>query len=134
MKKTLMTVTAALALTFATGNALAASSIAYATDESGQSYTALYTESSWMAVEVPLADLGGTLPANLSLSTTGLSAGTTITLNGTDIRGNMALLYVTVERTDTGSYVNDVASITVSAGDKALTTVNIPVYGAAYDQ
>ena len=129
-----MTVTAALALTFATGNALAASGMAYATDDSGQEYTALYTESSWMAIEVPLADLGGTLPGDLSLTTSGLSAGTTITLNSTDIRGNTALLYVTVERSDTSSYVNDIASITVNAGGKALTTVNIPVYGAGYDQ
>ena len=134
MKKTLMTVTAALALTFATGNALAASGMAYATDDSGQEYTALYTESSWMAIEVPLADLGGTLPGDLSLTTSGLSAGTTITLNSTDIRGNTALLSVTVERSDTSSYVNDIASITVNAGGKALTTVNIPVYGAGYDQ
>lgn len=134
MKKTLMTVTAALALTFATGNALAASGMAYATDDSGQEYTALYTESSWMAIEVPLADLGGTLPGDLSLTTSGLSAGTTITLNSADIRGNTALLYVTVERSDTGSYVNDIANITVNAGGKALTTVSIPVYGAAYDQ
>ena len=134
MKKTLMTVTAALALTFTAGNAFAASGVAYATDESGQAYTALYTESSWMAIEVPLADLGGTLPGDLSLTTSGLSAGTTITLNGTDVRGGTALLYVTVERSDTGSYVNDLASITVSASGKALTTVSIPVYGAAYNQ
>ena len=134
MKKTLMTVTAALALTFATGNALAASGMAYATDDSGQEYTALYTESSWMAIEVPLADLGDTLPGDLSITTAGLSRGTTITLDSTTRQGNMALLYVTVERSDTSSYVNDIASITVNAGGKALTTVSIPVYGAGYDQ
>ncbi|MBX8463713.1 MULTISPECIES: hypothetical protein [unclassified Deinococcus] len=134
MKKTLMTVTAALALTFATGNALAASGMAYATDGNGLHYGALYTESSWMAIEVPLADLGGTLPGDLSITTAGLSRGTTITLDSTTRQGNMALLYVTVERSDTSSYVNDIASITVNAGGKALTTVSIPVYGAGYDQ
>ncbi|MGM9320762.1 hypothetical protein [Deinococcus aquaticus] len=132
MKKTLMTVTAALALTFAAGNAFAAT--VYATDGNGQEYNALYTESSWMAIEVPLADLGGTLPGDLSITTAGLSSGTTITLDSAEVKGNSALLYVTVERSDTRSYVNDLASITVSASGKALTTVSIPVYGAAYNQ
>ncbi|GHG33885.1 hypothetical protein CBQ26_09630 [Deinococcus indicus] len=129
MKKTLMTVTAALALTFATGNALAASSIAYATDGNGLQYNALYTESSWLAIEIPLADLGGTLPDDLTLETAGLSAGTSITLDSTTRQGGYALLYVTVERTDTSVNVNDMAQITVKSGDKALTTVSIPVYG-----
>lgn len=127
MKKTLMTVTAALALTFAAGNAFAAP--AYATDGNGLQYSALYTESSWMAIEVPLADLGGTLPDDLSITTAGLSSGTTITLDSVDTQGGYALLYVSVERADTGVTVNDMAQITVNAGGKALTTVSLPVYG-----
>ncbi|GGS30638.1 hypothetical protein [Deinococcus knuensis] len=132
MKKTLMTVTAALALTFTAAPAFAAT--VYATDGNGQEFSALYTESSWMAIEVPLADLGGTLPGDLSLTTTGLSKGTTITLNSSEVMGDRALLYVTVERDDTSAVVNDMASITVNASGKALTTVTIPVYGAAYNQ
>ncbi|GAA0514961.1 hypothetical protein [Deinococcus depolymerans] len=131
MKKTLMTVTAALALTFTAGSAFAAPFTAYATDGNGQQYVGLYTESSWMAIEVPLADLGYTVPSDLSIDAAGLSDGTTITLDRVDRQGEYALLYVTVERADTGVNVNDLAQITVKSGDRALTTVSIPVFGAS---
>ncbi|WP_295819173.1 hypothetical protein [uncultured Deinococcus sp.] len=130
MKKLLMT--AVTALTLATTTALAAPQT-YAMDDSGQEYSALQTESSWMAVEVPLAALGGSVPSDLSIAVSGLPAGTTVTLDSVDTMAQTALLYVTVARSDTTSNVNAVADIAVKSGSTVLTTVSIPVYGAAYN-
>ncbi|WP_412028140.1 hypothetical protein [Deinococcus yunweiensis] len=130
MKK--MLIAAVTALTLATTSALAAPQT-YAMDETGQEYSALLTESSWMAVEVPLSALGGTLPSNLNIAVSGLPAGTTVTLDSVDTYAQTALLYVTVARSDTSSNVNAVADIAVKSGSTVLTTVSIPVYGAAYN-
>ena len=132
MKKTLMT--AALALTLAAGSAFAASSnTVRVTASNGENlnYNMLYTESSWMSLMVPLSALDYIVPGDLSLAVSGLPAGTTITLDGTEQRGNFLLLNVTVERNDTSVGLNQVASIDLKSGDRVLTTLTIPVVGAA---
>lgn len=131
MKKFL--IAAATALTLAASTAFAASPVTYAMDDSGMEYTALQTESSWMAVEVPLAALGGSIPSNLNIAVSGLPASTTVALNGVDPFADTALLYVTVSRSDTSTVVNGVATIAVKSGNTVLTSVSIPVYGAAYN-
>ena len=125
-------ITAVTALTLAASTAFASSAQTYAMDDTGMEYTALQTESSWMAVEVPLAALGGSVPSNLNIAVSGLPAGTTIALNSVDRFADTALLYVTVSRSDTSTVVNGVATIAVKSGSTVLTNVSIPVYGAAY--
>ena len=134
MNKTLMTTLTALTLAASTAFAATPSAQTYATDGNGMEYNALYTESSWMAVEVPLSALGGALPSDLSIAVSGLPEGTTIALDSVDTRSGMALLSVTVSRTNTTSNVNSVASIDVKSGGTVLTTVTIPVYGASYGE
>ena len=125
-------ITAVTALTLAASTAFASSAQTYAMDDTGMEYTALQTESSWMAVEVPLAALGGSVPSNLNIAVSGLPAGTTVALNSVERYADTALLYVTVSRSDTSTVVNGVASIAVKSGSTVLTNVSIPVYGAAY--
>lgn len=103
-----------------------------ASDSSGDlSYPMLYTESSWMSLEVPVAVLGGTIPGDLSLDAGALAAGTTITLDSVSQQGDMALLRVTVSRADTGVSIDQLASINVISGGQTLATLSIPVIGAA---
>ena len=125
-------ITAVTALTLAASTAFASSAQTYAMDDTGMEYTALQTESSWMAVEVPLAALGGSVPSNLNIAVSGLPAGTTVALNSVERYADTALLYVTVSRSDTSTVVNGVATIAVKSGSTVLTNVSIPVYGAAY--
>ncbi len=134
MKKMLLTVAAALSLA-TTATAFAASpTTVYATDGNGNEYQALTTESSWMAIEVPLAQLGGMLPSDLSIAVSGLPAGTYVTLDSVSTQGSSALLYVSVTRDSTDRNVNALAQINVNSGSSTLTTVQIPVYGAAYGE
>ena len=95
------------------------------------SYPALYTESSWMSLMVPIADLGGSIPGDLSLDAGTLDAGTTITLDGVSQQGEFALLHVTVSRANTDVAINETASIAVNSGGRTLATLSIPVIGAA---
>ncbi|MFC3717785.1 hypothetical protein ACFOUS_17705 [Deinococcus metalli] len=121
-------------LTLATSTAVAASTpVTFAMDENGMEYSALQTESSWMAVEVPLSALGGSVPGDLGITVSGLPAGTAVVLDRVDTVAQTALLYVTVSRSDTSTTVNAVAQIAVTSGGTVRTTVAIPVYGAAYD-
>ncbi|BBN95645.1 hypothetical protein DEIGR_100894 [Deinococcus grandis] len=134
MKKMLLTVAAALSLA-ATATAFAASPAnVYATDGDGNQFDGLYTESSWMAIEVPLADLGDRVPSDLSIAVSGLPAGTYVTLDSVSTQGSYALLHVSVTRDSTASNVNSLAQIAVNSGSTTLTTVQLPVYGAAYGE
>ncbi|WP_155299299.1 hypothetical protein [Deinococcus kurensis] len=132
MKKMLLTVAAALSL--ATTAFAATPATVYATDGNGNQFDGLYTESSWMAVEVPLADLGGRVPSDLSIAVSGLPEGTYVTLDSVSTQGSYALLHVSVTRDSTASNVNSLAQIAVNSGRTTLTTVQLPVYGAAYSE
>jgi hypothetical protein len=137
MKKTILSAAVSLSLILAPAaltTAFAAPSTVRvsASDSSGDlSYPTLYTESSWMSLEVPVSVLGGTIPGDLSLDAGALAAGTTITLDGVTRQGDMALLHVTVSRADTGVSINQLASINVNSGGQTLATLSIPVIGAA---
>ncbi|WP_188904448.1 hypothetical protein [Deinococcus aerophilus] len=100
----------------------------------GQIYNVLYTESSWMSLAVPLSDVGGSVPSNVSLSVSGLPEGTTITLDGVSQVGDLLLLDVTVSRDDDRMGVHDTAILALKSGDQTLTTLSIPVVGAAYNE
>ncbi|GGR77736.1 hypothetical protein GCM10008960_00530 [Deinococcus sedimenti] len=126
-----MLLTVAAALSLATTAFAATPMTVYATDGNGGEFQGLYTESSWMAIEVPLNTLGGTVPGDLSIAVSGLPAGTYITLDSVSVEGSNALLFVSVTRDSTDGNVNALAQINVNAGGSTLTTVQIPVYGAA---
>ncbi|UBV41923.1 hypothetical protein LAJ19_09750 [Deinococcus taeanensis] len=132
MKKILLTAAAALSL--ATTAFAASPVMVYASDGNGNEYQGLYTESSWMAIEVPLNALGGSVPSNLSIAVSGLPQGTYVTLDSVSTDGSNALLYVSVSRDSTETAVNSVANIRVQSGETLLTTVQIPVYGAVYGE
>lgn len=103
-------------------------------DKNGDyAYPALYTESSWMTLRVPLAQLGGSLPGNLTLAAGDLPVGTTITLTKTVRHNSDALLTVSVKRESKRSAVNVYSTITLSSDGQTLTRFRVPVMGTAYD-
>ena len=99
---------------------------------SSTSYSPLYTESSWMTLNVPVAALGGTIPSDLVLSASGLPDGTSITLVGVSQEGDQAVLTVSVQRTNTDNFINATSLIKLTSGDTTLTSFNVPVVGTAY--
>lgn len=120
-------------------SALAATSTVpqvYATDDSGMQYPALYTESSWMALEVPLETLGGTVPSDLRLVASGLPDGVTLKLGTVKMHGALAIVHVTVERSAVAKtrIVNSLATVELRSGTRVLSTMAVPVMGAAYGQ
>ncbi|TSA83847.1 hypothetical protein FNU79_11500 [Deinococcus detaillensis] len=100
---------------------------------SGASYSPLYTESDWMTLTVPVSELGGTIPSDLALSASGLPEGTSIALTGVSQDGNYAVLAVSVARSDLSVAVNADSLVTLTSGDKVLTSFNVPVVGVAYN-
>jgi hypothetical protein len=123
-----------IALTLASSVALAQTvPVMYAMDDHGMEYPALQTESNWMSVEVPLAMVGGSMPSDLSIATSGLPAGTTITLKKADLHNEVIMLHVKVKRTDAAKKerVDCLAQITVKSGGQDLATLAVPVLGIA---
>ena len=57
-----------------------------------------------------------------------------MTLDSVSTQGSYALLHVSVTRDSTASNVNSLAQIAVNSGRTTLTTVQLPVYGAAYSE
>ncbi|PNY80741.1 hypothetical protein [Deinococcus koreensis] len=108
----------------------------YATDDAGMAYPALYTESSWMALEVPLSTLGGAVPSDLNLAASGLPDGVSLTLGTVKTRGAMAIVHVKVARSAAAKtrVVNSLATVEVRSGSRVLSTMAVPVMGAAYGQ
>ncbi len=99
--------------------------------DGNQSYSALYTESSWQTLTVPLSAIGGTVPGDLSLTTTGLPAGVTISLTGTDVSGDYLILSVDTERSTTANDVNALASVNLLSGTAVIASFQVPVLGSA---
>ncbi len=99
--------------------------------DGNQSYSALYTESSWQTLTVPLSSIGGTVPSDLSLSTTGLPDGVTISLTGTSVSGGYLILSVDTERSTTANDVNALANVTLLSGTTPLASFQVPVLGSA---
>ncbi|PNY79287.1 hypothetical protein [Deinococcus koreensis] len=131
IKSLLSTLTA---LTLTAGAAFAAPSAVLpvtAMSDEGMAYTELYTESSWMALDVPGSALQGAQLSSLSLDVSGLPTGTTVTLDDVTALGEDVLLHVTVARASTEQFVNALATINVKSGDEIVATLSIPVIGAA---
>lgn len=99
--------------------------------DGNQAYSALYTESSWQTLTVPLSAIGGTVPGDLSLTTTGLPDGVTISLTGTSVSGDYLILSVDTERSTTANNVNALADVTLLSGTTPLASFQVPVLGSA---
>ncbi|WP_293911559.1 hypothetical protein [Deinococcus sp.] len=95
------------------------------------SYQPIYTEASWQTLRVPLTQLGGVLPSDLTLSAAGLPTGITVTLTAAGLDGADAVLTVDVERATTSAGVNANTTLTLSSGGNALVNLNVPVIGVA---
>lgn len=121
----------ALSLTAALSVVPAASALSLPAPISAMSYEPLYTEASWQTLRVPLAQLGGVLPSDLTLSATGLPAGTSITLTSVTQDGNDAVLTLDVERADVSTAVNATGMLTLNSGESALVSLSVPVIGTA---
>lgn len=100
---------------------------------SAATYSPLYTESGWMTLRVPIAELGGSIPSDLALNASGLPDGTSITLTGVSQDGDNAVLAVSVARSDQSVSVNASSLVTLTSGSKVLTSFNVPVVGVAYN-
>ncbi|WP_412029829.1 hypothetical protein [Deinococcus yunweiensis] len=123
--------TATITMTLTILPALAAAPQVTALDGHGAGYTVLPTESSWLALVVPLTALGGTVPDDLGIRVSGLPTTITITLDDVTISGENALLHVTVSRSDMSIGVNSLAVLALLSGGEVLTKVSIPVTGLA---
>lgn len=132
MRKSLLsTLTLSAALSFVPAGLALAAPLTEA-PMSSASYSPLYTESSWMTLNVPVAALGGTIPSDLALSAAGLPDGTSITLVGVSQEGDQAVLTVSVQRTNTDNFINATSLIKLTSGTTTLTSFNVPVVGTAY--
>ena len=135
MNKKLMTAlsTPAIFAALAFGGLASAATYSYdvGVSDGTQSYSALYTETAWQTLVIPLSEIGNTVPGDLSLSTSGLPDGVSITLTGSEVRGDNLVLSVDTERTSTATSVNTLANLTLMSGTTALTSFQIPVLGAA---
>ena len=80
---------------------------------------------------MPLSAIGGTVPGDLSLTTTGLPAGVTISLTGTDVSGDYLILSVDTERSTTANDVNALASVNLLSGTAVIASFQVPVLGSA---
>ncbi|PNY79407.1 hypothetical protein [Deinococcus koreensis] len=137
LKKTLLTLAAALTLGTPAFAAPTIPTVAATSEGSGyQEYSALYTESSWMALELPLnlLDTGNSVMDTLSIDDSGLPAGVHIALDSVSMMGEIALLHVTVTRDDTAIAGNGMAALTVRSNGQPVATLTIPVLGAAQDE
>jgi hypothetical protein len=87
----------------------------------------LNTEASWQTIQIPLADIGGTLPGDLSLKATGLPDGLSISLQRALQVGDTLVLNVDVNRSNTNAVASGLANVTLLSGDTALSTFQVPV-------
>lgn len=137
MNKKMLMVLTALTFGAATLSAASAAPMTYVPrieNSADVRYSSLYTEASWQEIRIPLSVLGGTLPgSNLTLTTTGLPDGVTLTLSGVTQQDQYAVLSIDTERADTSYAVNALANVTLKAGDTVLTTFQVPVTGTAID-
>lgn len=129
MKKTILT--ALLGLTFAASTAFAAvPQQVQLTDGNFNYYSVLNTGSAnSLALAVPLADLGGSVPSDLSIAVSGLPAGTTLSMNSVQVFGGDALIWVTAHRANPMQRVAATADIALVSGGQTLASVSVPVVG-----
>ena len=87
----------------------------------------LNTDGSWQTIQIPLADIGGTFPSDLSIATAGLPDGLSISLQRVLQVGNTLVLNVDVNRSNSNVVASGLADVTLLSGGAALTTFQVPV-------
>ncbi|MFC4456413.1 hypothetical protein [Deinococcus sonorensis] len=133
----------ALSAVILTGSALAQNAdprmtaVAISAGSDGVSgYQQLYADATWQTIWVPLRAIGGVMPSNMSLQTSGLPDGVSIKITGSKMRGDSLLLTVETKRTSAAKAqpVNSLATITLMSGTSNLTTFQVPVVGVAINK
>jgi hypothetical protein len=119
-------------LTFATFASAAPTKVGITNgDDTGATYSTLYTEANWQQIMLPMSQFGDVMPSNLTLSTAGLPDGVSVTLVGAETQDGFLMLNVDVERSDTSVLVNGVADLSLHSGDTVVATFQLPVLGLA---
>lgn len=139
MNKKLITALTAPALIAALtlGSLASASTVTYDVGVNGSSVgSPLIVGNSTQTVRLPLSALGGTLPADLSISAGNLPDGVTLSLNSAALDGDSVVLSVSTQNSHTSFFTGSVdalANVSVNSGGKALTFFQVPVQTAAAD-
>ena len=118
-------------MTFPGVSLLAASDVAINPDQ-GKLAGFLNTDVSWQVIRLPLNSLNGAPLSSLTLSTTGLPSGLSISMTRATQVGNTLVLNVDVNRSNANAVPNGVANVTLSAGGNAVAMFQVPVQYVAY--
>ncbi|WP_407570542.1 hypothetical protein [Deinococcus altitudinis] len=92
----------------------------------------LNTDVSWQVIQLPLRSLNGAALSSLTLSTTGLPSGLSISLARATQVGNTLVLNVDVNRSNTNAVPNGLANVTLAAGGNVVAMFQVPVQYVAY--
>lgn len=87
----------------------------------------LNTDVSWQVIQIPLRSLNGAALSSVTLSTTGLPSGLSISLARATQVGDTLVLNVDVNRSNTNAVPNGLANVTLSAGGTPVAMFQVAV-------
>ena len=87
----------------------------------------LNTDESWQTIVLPISALGGSVPADLALDTSGLPEGLSVDLANVTQDGNNVVLRVDVTRGPSNAVPHGLAEVSLASGGTTLTTFQVPV-------
>ncbi|MBC7432689.1 MAG: hypothetical protein H7345_11525 [Rubritepida sp.] len=130
---TAQSVTAQLAVSqVSSGVTLLAGSDVSINPDQGRLAGFLNTDVSWQVIRLPLSSVNGAALGSLTLSTTGLPSGLSISLTRATQVGDTLELNVDVNRSNSNAVPNGLANVTLSAGGNAVAMFQVPVQEVAY--
>ena len=92
----------------------------------------LNTDVSWQVIQLPLRSLNGAALSSLTLATTGLPDGLSISLARANQVGDSLVLNVDVNRSNASAVLHGLANVTLSAGGDPVAMFQVPVAYVAY--
>ncbi len=92
----------------------------------------LNTDVSWQVIQIPLRSLNGAALSSVTLSTTGLPSGLSISLARSTQVGDTLVLNVDVNRSNTNAVPNGLANVTLSAGGTPVAMFQVAVQYVGY--
>ena len=98
----------------------------------GQLSGFLNTDVDWQTIEIPLSAIGNVPLDQLSLSSSGLPEGLSVSLGRASYEGATLLLNVDVNRSNSNVVAHGLATLTLTAGGTALVTFQVPVAYVAW--
>jgi hypothetical protein len=110
---------------------LAASDVSINPDQ-GRLSGFLNTDVSWQVIQIPLRSLNGAPLSSLTLTTTGLPNGLSISLARALQVGDTVALNVDVNRSGTNAVPHGLANVTLSAGGIPVALFQVPVQDVPY--